>query len=190
MNSREVPEIIVIGSSAGGLEALGTIVRNLKKGFQVPILIVQHMSPDSDNFLVKYLNDLSAIEVKEAADKDTIIPGTAYVAPPGYHLLLERNKTISLNTSAKVNFARPSVDVLFETAAWAYRSGIIAIVLTGANADGAAGARLIEDFGGKVIVQTPETAYISTMPESAYAACRNAQKMTLTEIASFLNDLK
>lgn len=183
------PEIIVIGSSAGGLEALSVIFRELNKAFRTPIIIVQHISPNSDSYLATHLNNLSNIRVKEASEKENIQEGTAYIAPPGYHLLIEKNRTFSLSTEQKVNYARPSIDVLFETAAWVYKEKAIGIILTGANNDGAEGVKIIEEFGGFVIIQSPENAHIKTMPEEALKACRSAKVMQLIEIAQYLNSI-
>lgn len=186
---KKLPEIVVIGSSAGGMEALTAIFGKLQEGFSIPIIVVQHISPNSDSYLATYLNNLSKIDVKEASEKEIIQKSTAYIAPPGYHLLIENNRTLSLSTDQRVNYARPSIDVLFETAAWVFREKTLAIVLTGANNDGAAGARIIEDFGGIVIVQSPETAHIRTMPEAALNACQKAKSLNLNEIAEYLNKI-
>ncbi|NCD43187.1 MAG: chemotaxis protein CheB [Bacteroidia bacterium] len=160
------PGAVVIGASAGGMEALAKIIPPLPEKFPVPIIIVQHISPDSENYITTYLNKLSKLKVKEAEEKESITRGKVYIAPPNYHLLVERNKTFSLTIAERVSYARPSIDVLFETAAEAYGRWLIGIILTGANHDGAAGMYTIQRHGGLTVVQDPYTAEIDTMPRA------------------------
>ncbi|MBS4056612.1 MAG: chemotaxis protein CheB [Bacteroidetes bacterium] len=180
---------IVIGSSAGGLHALKTIITGLDASFNIPVMIVQHMSPQSDNFMSRYLNQLSHLQIKEADEKEPIRQKHVYIAPPNFHLLIEEDKTLSLTVDEKVNYARPSIDVLFESAAYAYGKNLIGIVLTGANSDGSAGLKKIQEAGGLAIIQQPQTAEVSIMPQSAFDACPQAIVLSLEEIASFLNRL-
>lgn len=158
---------IVIGASAGGMEAIRSILINLPLKFEVPIVIVQHLSPNSNGYLIEYLNKECKLTVKEAEDKEKIVPGYVYIAPPNYHVLIENDTTLSLSVEEKVNYARPSIDVLFETAADAYGSELIGIILTGANNDGSKGLRKIKERGGLAIVQDPDTAEINSMPKAA-----------------------
>ena len=151
---------IVIGSSAGGLNALRTILTMLDADFNLPIIIVQHISPHSDNYITQYLDKLCNIKVKEADEKEVIKGGTVYFAPPNFHLMVEENFTLSLSTDDRVNYARPSIDVLFETASFAYGNKLIGIILTGANYDGAKGLNFIKKNGGLAIVQDPKTAEV------------------------------
>jgi two-component system chemotaxis response regulator CheB len=134
------------------------------------------------------LRERCAIEVKEAEDKELIRPATVYVAPPDYHLLVEQNRSLSLSSEEPVNYCRPAVDILFETAADAYGPGLVAVVLTGANADGARGSLAVQNAGGVVLVQRPEQAYAPEMPRAALAACPEACPLSLNEIAEFLRD--
>lgn len=180
---------VVVGSSAGGLNALKTLLKNLKKEFRLPVIIVQHISPDSENYLVHILNDLKVLKVKEADEKEHPVPGFAYVAPPNYHLLLETDQTFTLTVDERVNYARPSIDVLFETAAEAYREQLIGIILTGANNDGSLGLKRIKELGGMAIVQDPETAEVDSMPRAAIEACAVDHVFSLEEISAFLNEL-
>lgn len=166
MKSKKTYEVILMGASAGGLDALSKILPVLPAGFPLPILIVQHISPHSDNYLSAHLNRMSGIEVKEAEEKETLRAGVAYIAPPNYHLLLEENNTLSLSTDEKVNYSRPSIDVLFESAAYAKGGNIIAVILTGANHDGSEGAKLIKNKGGYIIVEDPTTAHVPVMPDA------------------------
>jgi two-component system chemotaxis response regulator CheB len=180
-------EAIVIGSSAGGLNALKTIFRGLSKRFNIPLIIVQHISPDAENYLIQILHDLRRLKVKEADEKERPMPGVAYLAPPNYHLLLEADRTFTLTVDERVNYARPSIDVLFETAAEAYKDKLIGIILTGANNDGSQGLKKIKDFGGLTIVQDPETAEVESMPRAAIQTAVVDHIIPLDEIAAFLN---
>lgn len=181
--------IIVMGASAGALDALSVILPLLPKDFPLPILIVVHLPPERGSILAELLQSKCALEVREAEDKEPILPGVIYIAPPDYHLLVEPNKRLSLSSDEPVMFSRPSIDVLFESAADAYPDGdIIGIVLTGANFDGAQGAKAISNTGGTVYVQDPATAQASTMPEAALVACTSAIKLDLKQIATHLMD--
>lgn len=162
-------KVVVIGVSAGGLEALSYLLPKLPKRFPCPIVVVQHLYPQSGTFLSESLNEKCELQVKEAEEKEPIRQGHIYIAPPDYHLLIERDKTFSLSIDERVNYSRPSIDVLFESAAYALGEKVICIVLTGANADGANGMKLIKKRGGVTIVQDPATAEQSAMPNAAIA---------------------
>ncbi len=179
----------MIGSSAGGLHALKVLFGGLDENFRIPLIVVQHISADSENYLIHILNDICKLRVKEADEKETPVPGTAYLAPPNYHLLLEPDRTFTLTIDERVNYARPSIDVLFETAAEAYRDKLIGIVLTGANNDGSKGLRKIKEYGGLTIVQDPETAEVESMPRAAIQASVVDHVIPLDEIAAYLNSL-
>jgi two-component system chemotaxis response regulator CheB len=182
-------DAIVIGTSAGGLDAMGIILPLIDPSLPVPILIVQHISANSDSFMVTYFNRLCRLTVKEAEEKEEFLPGVVYFAPPDYHLLVEQDRTASLSNEEKVNYSRPSVDVLFETASWVYGSRLLGIVLTGANWDGAAGCELIRKAGGLVIVQDPETAAVRRMPESVIERIVPDYILSLEEIGKKINSL-
>ena len=164
-------DLVVIGTSYGGLHALSVLLEGLPEGFRPAVAVVQHRSKDSDLTLVSLLSDRCSCEVREAEDKEPIEPGRVYVAPPDYHLLVE-DGVFGLSTEAPVTYSRPSIDVLFETAADAYRERLIGVVLTGANADGTAGLRRIKEHGGYTIVQDPATAAGRAMPAAAVAGVR------------------
>ena len=183
------PEALVIGASAGALEALSTVLPALPADVALPVLVVVHVPPDDKSLLAPLLQARCAIRVVEAEDKAPIEKGTAYIAPPDYHLLVERDRTIALSSEEPVHFSRPSIDVLFETAADAYGETLLALVLTGANSDGAAGAARIERGGGRVIVQAPQTASARAMPDAAIAACANAHVLPLAEIGAYIREL-
>ncbi|QUH25401.1 chemotaxis protein CheB [Serpentinicella alkaliphila] len=180
---------VVMGTSMGGINALKSILTKFDQNFPVPILIVQHMSSHSNNFLANYLNEICKIEVKEADEKEKVIPGYAYIAPPNYHLLIEKDGYISLSVEEKINFARPSIDVLFETAADAYRHNLIGVILTGANRDGAKGLKIIKERGGLVIVEDPTTAESSMMPFYAINEMKVDYIVNLQDIGDLLNQL-
>ena len=180
-------DAIVIGTSAGGLDALGIILPMLDARMPVPILIVQHISASSDSFIVTYFDRLCSLTVKEAEEKEMLKPGYVYFAPPNYHVLIEDDRTISLSNEEKVNYSRPSIDVLFETASWAYKNRLIGIILTGANWDGAAGSELIKKSGGMIIVQDPKTAAVSRMPESVIDRIKPDYILPLIEIGLLIN---
>ncbi|MEI6126286.1 MAG: chemotaxis protein CheB [Pseudomonadota bacterium] len=182
-------EAIVIGVSAGGLAVLRTLLGSLCPGFSLPVIIVQHEARDAGDFLPRYLNEHCAVRVKQAEEKERILPGTVYLAPPGYHLLVEYDTTFSLSLDEPVNYARPSIDVLFETAAEVYGPGLVGVVLTGANTDGAAGLKKIKDAGGLAIVQDPETAEVGSMPRAAIRATAVDHVLPLERIGPLLNEL-
>jgi len=169
-------EAIVIGVSSGGMNALKFIFSVLPSGFSIPIIIVQHISAHSNNEWIELLNEKSNLIVKEADEKEKIESGKVYVAPANYHLLIETDKTFSLTIDEYVNYARPSIDVLFESAADAYREKLIGIMLTGSNNDGAKGIKRIKELGGMVIIQDPKTAESSTMPAAAIATCLSGRQ--------------
>ena len=159
-------EAIVMGASAGGMNALQTILRCLEKKFPIPIIIAQHLHPEGDDYMARHLNTICQLRVKESENREMIKPGTVYLAPPNYHLLIEKDKTFSFSTDDRVNYCRPSIDVLFESAADVYGSKLIGIILTGANNDGALGMKKIKKQGGLTIVQDPSTSEVEIMPSS------------------------
>ena len=163
-------QAVVIGASTGGFSAVGELLAVLPRDINVPIIVVQHLSPYSDDYMAQHLNEKCKIRVKEADEKEKLRPGCAYIAPANYHLLIEKDGTLSLTVELKVNYARPSIDVLFESAADAFGDGLIGVVLTGANSDGSKGLKRIKDTGGLAIVQDPASAQVSEMPKAAIKA--------------------
>lgn len=180
---------VVIGASSGALDALSVILPGLPANYRLPIIIVVHLPPDKESLLAAIFSSRCKMQVLEAEDKDTLKPGTIYVAPPAYHVLVEKDQTLSLSNEEEIHYSRPSIDVLFETAADAYGSELVGIVLTGANDDGAAGLRAIAEAGGVAIVQQPSEAVSSLMPEAALAACPSANVLSLAMIATYLNSI-
>ena len=181
-------ELVVIGCSMGGMRALQEIFEFLPEDFPLPLVIVQHRYRTSNESLPAFFRRHSKLNVVDADDKQWIHPGTVYLAPADYHLFVERGE-LSLSVDARVEYSRPSIDVLFESAANAYGSSVIGVVLTGANADGARGAAAIKKRGGFVIVQDPKTAETPAMPEAAIAATRVDRILPLERIGPFLVEL-
>jgi len=182
-------ETIVIGVSAGGMNALSEIFQQLRPDFRLPLLIVQHLHPHQGNFHIEYFSEIAPIPVQEIEEKQPIRPARIYFAPANYHALIESDKTFALSVDEKVNYARPSIDVLFETASEVFQHHLLGIILTGANRDGSQGLRQIADFGGKTIVQNPDTAQFAAMPQFALEAAPNSQSLTLSEIVAVLNSI-
>lgn len=182
-------EAIVVGTSAGGLEALQRLLSPLPADFALPVMVVQHRLPTLNDFLTQTLNQACALTVKEADEKEPITPGMVYLAPANYHLLVERDKTFSISIDAKVNYSRPSIDVLFETASDAYVSKLIGIILTGANRDGTLGLKKIKTRGGLTMAQNPSTAEVEMMPRSAIEASVIDKILTLEGMSLFLTRL-
>jgi two-component system chemotaxis response regulator CheB len=182
-------EAIVIGVSSGGMNAMKVLFSLLPKGFKTPIIIVQHINPHSDNYWITLLNEKSNLFIKEADEKEKIKQGVVYIAPANYHLLIEKNKTFSLTIDERVNFARPSIDVLFESAAEAYKDKLIGIILTGSNNDGTNGMKRIKEYGGLTIAQDPKTAESGFMPASAISALQIDHILTLNGIIKLLKEL-
>jgi len=179
-------KIVVIGVSAGGSEALCQILAELPASFPLPIVIVQHLHPDQDGYIIEHFNKLWQMNVEEAIDKTVIKNGNIYFAPPNYHLLVEDEKTFALSVDDKVCYARPSIDVLFKSAADVYGTSTLAIILTGANSDGTEGIKYIKKKGGMTIAQAPDTAYSPVMPQSAIDTGKIDKVLTLTEISNIL----
>lgn len=182
-------ELIVVGASWGGLEAVGRLLATLPDELDVPLVIVQHRGADGRRTgLAELLQETTRRPVRDATDKEPLERGVVYLAPPDYHLLAEPGH-FALSTDERVNYARPSVDVLFQSAADSYGPGTIGIILTGANEDGAAGLARLKEAGGVAIVQDPRTAERAEMPEAALAATSADVVLPLDEIGPFLRGL-
>jgi two-component system chemotaxis response regulator CheB len=179
-------EAVVIGTSAGGIDALGVLLPALPATTPFPVVVVVHMPPRETSPIVSVFRSRCAIAVREPRDKEAAAGGVAWFAPPNYHLLLESDRTFALSIDAPVHHSRPSIDALFESAAGVYRRELLAIVLTGANEDGAAGAAAVHEAGGVVVVQDPKTAEMPFMPRAALARAHPDGVGTLKEIASLL----
>lgn len=193
MLNRAVPapkramDAIVLGGSTGAIEALGVLLPRVRRGTNVAIIVVVHLPPGRPSLLPGLFGPRLPAEVEEAADKDSVRPGTIWFAPPDYHLLVERERSFSLSVEAPVNFSRPSIDVLFESAAETYGKGLLAVVLTGANDDGAAGARAVREAGGLVVVQDPRGATANRMPLAALQRADPQWVASLDDIAELIH---
>lgn len=180
---------IVIGASYGGLEAIKQIVKDLPHNFKTPVVIVLHIGNNNIDTFISMLNNSNKLTVKEAEEKEVIKSKTIYFAPPNYHLQIEDKLSLSLSTAEKVNFSRPAIDVLFETAAWTFGNELLGILLTGSNKDGAEGLKTIKDFGGTTIVENPETACAKSMPLAAISATTPDFILDLEDISGKIVEL-
>jgi len=176
---------LVIGGSAGSLDALLRLFA-VVTSCRLPILICVHLHPKDEGGLAGFFGSKTKMPVKEVIDKQSIENGTIHISPANYHLLVERDCTLSLSVDRKVNFSRPSIDVLFDSAAAAWGEDLIGIILTGASVDGAAGVHSIKQFGGLTIAQDPGEAEHPFMPSAAIATGSVDKILTITEIAEFL----
>lgn len=182
-------EAVVIGASAGGLKALQIVFSNVDKKFNIPVMIVQHLHPESDDYFAQLLNEYGPLKFKEADDKEKIQKATAYLAPANYHLLVSVDRTLALNVDEKVNYCRPSIDILFESASGVYGKSLIGIILTGSNDDGAAGLEMIKKCGGLTIVQDPSTAEMDAMPLAAIKRIKVDHILSLEKIGKLLSKI-
>jgi two-component system chemotaxis response regulator CheB len=182
-------DLVVIGCSAGGVEALKALLPTLPAGFPTAIAVVLHLLPTGESLLPPLFQRDCRLVVKEVEDKEEMRPGTVYFAPPNYHVLVERDRTFSLSVDAPVNYSRPSIDMLFESAAAAFGPRVAGVVLTGANSDGALGLRAITDQGGYAVVQDPATTEQRSMPEAALKATTVDLVRPLQGIAEWLKEL-
>ncbi len=180
---------VVIGASAGGVEALAEILPALPRGFLPSLFIVLHLPRERPSLLVEIFKNRCLVPVREAEDKEPAEPGTVYFAPPDYHLLIEKNRQIALSADEPVHFSRPSIDVLFESAADAYGERLLGIILTGGNEDGAAGLQAVHRAGGVTVVQRPDNAKVPLMIVSALQRGPADFVLSLREIAELLSGL-
>jgi two-component system chemotaxis response regulator CheB len=177
---------IVIGGSAGALEALAVILPALPSSCDVPIVVVVHLPPAAPSLLPAVLQRWTALVVKEVDDKEPVVGRTIYVAPSNYHLLVERDRTFALSVDDLVHYSRPAIDVLFESASEVYGPKLAGVVLTGANTDGAAGLSAIKKRGGLTIAQSPASAAVATMPQAAIDTGAVDHVLPPAEIAALL----
>ncbi len=183
-------EAVVIGTSAGGLAALSVLVAGLEATFRLPLLVVQHIPSGVPTQLAEIFQRKTGLHVKEADEKETVRGGTLYFAAPGYHLLVEQDTSLSLSQDDSVHFSRPSIDVLFESAADAWGERVAGILLTGANEDGAAGLEAIHRAGGLTIVQDPDEAEVDSMPRAALQRFAPDYILPLRDIHRLLRELE
>jgi two-component system chemotaxis response regulator CheB len=181
--------LLVIGGSAGSLEIIINILFNLKTDLQFPVIIVLHRKNNADSILTQLLSSKTTLHVKEADEKDLLQPGSIYIAPADYHLLVEKNHTLSLDFSEKVNFSRPGIDVTFQTAADVFGDSLACLLLSGASSDGTEGLKMVKSRGGLTVVQNPLTAEVSYMPQQAIAGVDIDVVVDAGNIPAFINAL-
>jgi len=184
-----VVEAVVIGASAGGFEALLAILKGLPATYPMPLVAVLHLPDHHESRLAELFGYRLELQAREARDKEPLAPGVLYFAPPGYHLSIENDYSFSLSGEDRVSYARPSIDVLFASAADAYGPSVAGILLTGANFDGAAGLAGMQVAGGLTVVQDPASAEVRTMPEAALRRMTPDLILPLAEINSLLRRL-
>ena len=181
---------VVIGASAGGVEALLTIFAGLKSGYRLPIIVVLHLPDERRSQLAEVFARRVALPVREAQDKQPIVPGTLYFAAPGYHVSVEHDLSLSLSQEEPVHYSRPAIDYLFESAADVYQQRLAAILLTGANQDGARGLSQVKQSGGLTIIQDPDEAQVATMPRAALELFQPDCILPLSGIGRLLVELE
>ncbi|WP_163994603.1 chemotaxis protein CheB [Pyxidicoccus caerfyrddinensis] len=179
-------DAVVVGTSAGGVEALGVLLPALPRGFRPAVFVVVHQPRERRSLLADIFAPRCALPVFEAQDKEPVRPGTLYFAPPDYHLLVDRGPSLALSADEPVHFSRPSIDVLFESAADFYGERLAGVVLTGANSDGAQGLVAVREAGGVTLVQAPATAQVPTMPLAALARGPADFVLSLEQLARVL----
>jgi two-component system chemotaxis response regulator CheB len=180
---------VAIGASAGGVQALSELLPALSRESQAAVFVVLHLPRDRPSLLVDVFSQKCALAVREAEDKEPVIPGTVYFAPPNYHLLVDAGPQLALSADDLVNHSRPSIDVLFDSAAQVYREHLLGIILSGANEDGAEGLAAVHDAGGLTVVQEPQTAQSSAMILSALERRPADLVLDLAGIAGLLQRL-
>jgi len=190
ITDRKRVEAVVVGASAGGVEALMNLFAELPAGFGLPIVTVLHMPEGRRSQLAEVFARRLALPVKEADDKESIVPGTLYFAAPGYHLSIEQDRSFSFSCEEREHYSRPSIDYLFESAADTYGARLVGVLLTGANQDGARGLAQIQREGGLTVVQDPREARVATMPEAALALLQPDYLLSLQGIGRLLVELE
>lgn len=182
-------QAVAIGASAGGVDALAVLLPALPPRLRAPVFVVLHLPPDRPSVLADLMQRYTSAEVREAEDKDAVVDGRVYFAPPDYHLLIDDGQTLALSADEPLNYSRPSIDALFESAADAYGDGLLAIVLTGASRDGADGLRAVRAAGGMTLVQDPRDARVPLMTEEAIRSGAVDLVLPLHHIAGILQAL-
>jgi len=179
-------DLVVVGGSAGAIEALRAILSRLPVDFPSAVAVVIHIPAEGPSLLPQVLATPGSPPMKVAEDKEPIVPGTIYFAPPDYHLLVESGRTFALSLDERVHFSRPAIDVLFESAAAAYGDRLVGVILSGGNSDGAQGLRAVSEAGGMTVVQSLESAEMIAMPAAALQAAPASIEMDATRLAELL----
>lgn len=182
-------DALIIGGSAGSLDVLLKVLPSLNFLLSFPVIIVLHRKPGTDNILTSLLSSKTKLPVKDLEEKEEINSSTIYIAPSDYHLLIENNKTFSLDHSEKVNYSRPSIDVIFHSAAEVYKENLVCLLLSGSNNDGIEGLKNVKANGGRAIIQNPLSAAVSYMPAQAALNVNVDAVLEIEEIADYINQL-
>lgn len=183
-------EAFIIGGSAGSLDVLLKVLPELNAHLPFPIIMVLHRKSGKDNMLTDLLAHKTKLLVKELEEKEKMKPATVYITPPNYHLLIEKDKTFSLDASEKVNFSRPSIDVTFESAAEVFQDRLVCLLLSGSNNDGTYGLQKVKENGGITLIQDPASAVVAHMPEHASKNVMIDKVLNIEEMAGYINQLK
>lgn len=183
-------EALIIGGSAGSLDVLLKVLPELDAHLPFPIIMVLHRKSGKDSMLTDLLANKTKMPVKELEEKEEIKPAIVYITPPNYHLLIENDKTFSLDASEKVNFSRPSIDVTFESAAEVYQDQLVCLLLSGSNNDGTYGLQKVKEHGGITLIQDPASAVVPHMPEYALKNAIIDKVLNIEEMAAYINQLK
>ena len=180
---------LIIGGSAGSLDVLLEIFPNLNEHLNFPIILVVHRKASNESLLTDLIRNRTSLVVNEAEEKEFLTPGKVFIAPADYHLLIEENRSISLDYSEKVNYSRPSIDVTFQSAAEVFKAGLVCILLSGSNADGVEGLKSVNNFGGSVVIQNPNTAVMPYMPQQAVLNVKPHVILNGYDMAEYINKL-
>jgi two-component system chemotaxis response regulator CheB len=180
-------EALIIGGSAGSLDVLLKVLPDLNGDLSFPIIIVVHRKRGTDSLLPDLLSGKTRLRVKEADEKETIKAGFIYIAPSDYHLLIENDRSFSLDFSEKINYSRPSIDATFEAAAEVYKDKLVCMLLSGSNSDGVNGLKVVKAFGGIAVIQDPKSAQVSYMPAQAAENVKIDYTLGIKDAAKFIN---
>ncbi|MEH3113121.1 chemotaxis protein CheB [Pedobacter terrae] len=182
-------EALIIGGSAGSLDVLLEIFPALRKDIGFPIVLVVHRKPSNESLLTDLLKSRTTLTVGEAEEKEMLTPGRVFIAPADYHMLVEEDRSISLDYSEKINYSRPSIDVTFQSAAEVFKEKLVCILLSGSNADGVEGLKCVNSFGGKAVIQNPSTAIMPYMPQQAELHVKPHVILDSHDMADYINKL-
>lgn len=180
-------EAFIIGGSAGSLDVLLKVLPQINATIKFPIVIVIHRKHGTDSLLPELLSSRTKLRVKEVDEKEPLNAGTIYIAPSDYHLLIEQDRTFSLDYSEKINYSRPAIDVTFQTAAEVYKEKLACLLLSGSNSDGVNGLKTVKLWGGTALIQDPKTAQVAYMPAQAQANVKIDSVLSIEDIAEFIN---
>ncbi|MGQ7853582.1 chemotaxis protein CheB [Pedobacter sp. WC2501] len=180
---------LIIGGSAGSLDVLLEIFPALRNDIHFPIIIVVHRKASNESLLTDLLKSRTTLAVGEAEEKEFLIPGKVFIAPADYHTLIEEDRSISLDYSEKINYSRPSIDVTFQSAAEVFKEKLVCILLSGSNADGVEGLKIVNNYGGKVVIQNPNTAIMPYMPQQAVINVKPHVILDSLDMADYINKL-